>query len=120
MIYNELTQIKKSLPSLAGFLLCQDLLESELLEEVVTLVINEDECREVLDADLPDSLHSELRVLYALDALDVVLCKDCSRTTDRAEVESAVLVACVSHLLASVTLGEHDHAASMALEQIDI
>jgi len=97
-----------------------DDLESELLEEVVTLVVNEDECREVLDADLPDSLHSKFRILYALDALDVVLSKDCCRATDRAEVESAVLVTCVSHLLASVTLSEHDHAAAMALEKIDI
>ena len=45
----------------------------DLLEEVVALVINEDECREVLNMDFPDCLHSEFRVLYALDALDIVL-----------------------------------------------
>ena len=54
----------------------------DLLEEVVALVINEDECREVLNLNLPDSLHSELWVLNALDALDVVLREDSCRTTD--------------------------------------
>ena len=58
------------------------LLKTDGLEEVVTLVVNEDECREVLDLDLPDCLHSKLRVLYALDALDVVLGENCSRATD--------------------------------------
>ena len=37
----------------------------ELLEEVVALVVYEDECREVLYDNLPDSLHAELRILYA-------------------------------------------------------
>ena len=58
------------------------ILESELLEEVVALVIHKDECREVLNLDLPDSLHSEFRILYALDALDIVLSKDSCRATD--------------------------------------
>ena len=54
----------------------------DLLEEVVALVINEDECREVLNLNLPDSLHAELWVLNALDALDIVLREDSCRTTD--------------------------------------
>ena len=45
----------------------------QLLEEVVALVVYEDECREVLYGNLPDSLHAELWVLYALDALDGTL-----------------------------------------------
>ena len=53
-----------------------------LLEEVVALVIYKDECGEVLNLDFPDSLHSKLGVLYALDALDVVLCEDGCGTTD--------------------------------------
>jgi len=102
----------------AVLLLCQDRLKSELLEEVVALVINEDECREVLDMDLPYRFHSELRIFNALDALDVVLSKDCCRTSDRAEVESAVLVASVSHALCAISLCKHDHAAAVALEKI--
>ena len=54
----------------------------QLLEEVVTLVVDEDECGEVFHLNLPDSLHAELGILNALDALDVVLCEDSSRTTD--------------------------------------
>ena len=75
--------IIKEADPLAGFPITFNIpLQSELLEEVVTLVIYEDECREVLDVDLPDCLHSEFRVLHALDALDVVLSEDCCRTTD--------------------------------------
>ena len=48
-------------------------LQSELLEEIVTLVIYEDEGREVLDTDLPDSLHSELWIFNAFDASDAAL-----------------------------------------------
>ena len=69
--------------NIRGYLsIYQSILESELLEEVVTLVVHKDECREVLYADLPDSLHTEFRILYALDALDIVLSKDSCRTTD--------------------------------------
>ena len=70
--------------------------------------------------NLPYCLHSEFRILYALDALDVILRKDGSRTTDRTEVESAILVACVCHALCTVTLCEHHHAAAVALEQVDV
>ena len=45
----------------------------QLLEEVIALVINEDESWEVLNSDLPDSLHAKLRILYTLDALDRAL-----------------------------------------------
>ena len=95
-------------------------LESEFLEEVVTFVINEDECREVLNVDLPDRLHSKLWILYALDALDVVLCENRSRTTDRTEVESALLVASVSNALCTVTLCEHHHTSAVALEKVNV
>ena len=57
-------------------------LQSERAEEVVALVIHEDECREVLHADFPDGFHSEFRKLDAFDALDVVLGKNCGRTSD--------------------------------------
>ena len=43
------------------------------LEEVITLVVHEDEGGEVLHLNLPYSLHTELRILYALDALDTAL-----------------------------------------------
>ena len=64
----------------------------QLLEEVVALVIYEDECREVLYGNLPDSLHTELWVLYALDALDRTLRENGSYTTDSTEVETTMLL----------------------------
>ena len=53
-----------------------------LFEEVVALVINEDECGEVLNLNLPYSLHAQFWVFYTLNALDVVLCKNCCWATD--------------------------------------
>ena len=92
----------------------------QLFEEVIALVIYQDECREVLYFNLPDSFHTQFGIFYALDALDVVLCQDSSRTTDRAQVETTVLLAGIRHLLATVTFGKHNHAAAVALEEVYI
>ena len=54
----------------------------DLLEEVVALVVNEDECGEVLNLDFPNSFHSEFGIFNAFDALDVLLRKDGSRSAD--------------------------------------
>ena len=116
---NILKKAAKS-PRPAAFDMYRMILETVLLEEVVALVVHEDECREVLYADLPDCLHTEFWVLYALDALDGVLSEVRCRTTDRTEVESAVLVASVSNALSAVTLCKHDHAAAVALEEVNI
>ena len=45
-------------------------LVSEICEEVVTLVINDDECGEVLNVNLTHSLHTELGEVNNLHALD--------------------------------------------------
>ena len=82
----------------------------ELLEEVVALVVYEDECREVFYGNLPDSFHAELRILYALDALDGTLRQNGSYTTDGTEVEATVLLAGFCHNIATVALGNHDQA----------
>ena len=84
-------------------------LESELLEEVVALVIHENECREVLDGNLPYCFHSEFRVFDTLYTLAVVLGEDCGRTAYASEVESAVFVSGIGNDLATVTLGKHNH-----------
>ena len=88
----------------------------QLLEEVVALIVHEDECREVLHFDLPDSLHTQFGVLHALDGLDIVLRQDSSRTTDRTEVETTVLLTSIRHIDGAVALGEHDHRAAVILE----
>ena len=54
--------------------------ETYLLEEVISLVVDKDECREILDMNLPYSLHPELRIFDAFYGLDVVLRKYCRRT----------------------------------------
>src|SRR3954453_323751 len=59
-------------------------------EEVVALVVDDDERREVLDLDPPDRLHAELGVLEPLDVLDAVLGQPRRRATDRPQVEAAV------------------------------
>ena len=79
----------------------------QLLEEVVALVVYEDECREVLYGNLPDSLHTELWVLYALNALDRTLRENGSYTTDSTEVETTMLLASLCNNIATVTLGNH-------------
>ena len=70
-----------------------------MLEEVVALVINKDECREVLYPDFPYGFHAEFWIFHALDALDVFLGEEGSRTTDGAEVETAMLLASICYLL---------------------
>ena len=54
----------------------------DLLEEVVALVVNEDECGEVLNLNFPNSFHAEFGIFNAFDALDVLLRKDGSRSAD--------------------------------------
>ena len=90
----------------------------QLFEEVVALVIYEDECREVFYCNLPDSLHTELRVLYALDALDRTLRENGSYTTDSTEVETTMLLASLCNNIATVTLGNHYQASAVILELI--
>lgn len=80
----------------------------DLLEEIVALVIHQDKGGEVNDFNLPNGLHAQFGELYALNALDALLRKDGSRATDRAEVETAVLLAGVGNDLRTVALGYHD------------
>ena len=102
------------------FLLARATFLLDLSEEVVTLVINEDKCREIFNFNLPNGFHAEFGIFHALDALDVVLCKDSCRTADAAEIEAAVLLASVGYCLAAVTFREHNHASAVALEEINI
>ncbi len=76
-----------------------------LLEEVVALVVDDDKRGEVLDVNLPDSLHAELGVLADLDLLDAVLCEDGRRSADGAKVEAAILLARVCDLKEGASAG---------------
>src|SRR5215475_9354366 len=66
---------------------------TRLREEVIALVVDHDECREVPYLDPPDRFHAKLRVLQDLDLGDAVLCQPGRRAADRAEVEPAELLA---------------------------
>ena len=80
-----------------------------MVEEVVTLVVNEYECGEILNFDFPDSLHAEFRIFETFNALDRVLGKDSSGAAYRSEIESAMFMASIRYLLATVTFGYHHH-----------
>ena len=43
-----------------------------------------------------------------------------SRTSDRTEIETAVLLARIGHLLRAIALGDHDHRAAGSLKLIHI
>ena len=90
------------------------------LEEVIPFVIDQDERGEVFDFDLPDGFHAEFGELDDFDFLDVFLGEDGGGAADAAEVEATVLFAGVGDLLAAIAFGDHDHAAAVALEEIDV
>src|SRR5262245_22895033 len=89
-------------------------------EEVVALVVDHDERREVLDPDLPDRFHAELGVLEDLDLGDAVLGQPRSRPADRAEVEATILLAGGRDLRRAVALGQRDQAAARGLQLVDV
>ena len=75
----------------------------EVCEEIITLIIYNDESREVLHVDLANSLHTELWEVYNLDTLDRVFSEDSCRATDRAEVEATICLASIGNSLRAVT-----------------
>src|SRR3990172_11990463 len=83
----------------------------QLGEEVVPLVVDDDERREVLDVDTKDRLHPQLLVFDDFDLLYGLEREDRRRPSDRAEVEPAVLLAGVRHLARAGSFGESDVAS---------
>ena len=73
----------------------------ELCEEVVTLVIYDDERREVLHIDLTHSLHTQLWEVNNLYTLNRVLGQYGSRTSDRAEIETAI---CLTSIIKGIII----------------
>jgi hypothetical protein len=74
----------------AGAAETQSALRQEWGVEIVALVVDQNEGREVLDRDLIDRLHPELGIGHDLLAGDVVLGQPGGRAADRAKVESSV------------------------------
>ncbi len=94
--------------------------EAELLEEVVALVVDQNKGREVDNLDLPDRFHAEFREVDTFDLLDILFGENGSRAANRTEIETAMLVAGVCHLLRAVAFGDHDHRAAIFLQQVDV
>ena len=92
----------------------------DLFEEIITLVVYQDECREVFYFNLPDSFHTQFRIFYTFNALDIVLSQDGSRTTDRTQIETTVFLAGICYSLATVTFSQHNHRTTVTLEQVYI
>src|SRR5260370_10762040 len=65
--------------------------------EVVALVVDHDEGREIDDLDAPDRFHPELGIFDEFDLADAILGEPRRRPADRAEIKSAVLLAGVAH-----------------------
>src|SRR5258708_6825684 len=95
------------------------LTQIQLLEEVVALVVDDDESREIHHVNAPDRLHAEFRVFHHLDLLDAVFGEIGCRTPDRTEIEAAVLLAGLAHRDRAVTLGHHHHRSARCLELVD-
>src|SRR5712672_4177086 len=77
----------------------------QFLEEVVALVVDHDEGREILHLDAPDRLHAELGIFHGLDLLDAMLGEVRRRAADRGEIEAAVLLTGLAHRARAVALG---------------
>jgi NADPH:quinone reductase len=87
----------------------EPLTQIQLLEEIVPLVVDDDEGREILDLDAPDRLHAKLGIFDDRDLLDAMLGKVCGGAADGGEIEAAVFLAGVAHLRRAVALGDRHH-----------
>ena len=86
----------------------------------MAFVVDQNEGGEIHDVDFPDGFHAELRELDHFHVADVFLRQNCRRAANAAQIKAAVLVTGFRHLLASIALGDHHHAAASRLKQIHI
>src|SRR6202042_2423462 len=91
----------------------------QLLEEIIALVVDDDEGREIHHLDAPDRFHAEFGIFHYLDLLDAVLGEVRRGTADRAEIEAAVLLAGLAHGDRAVALCHHHHRSAGGLELVD-
>src|SRR5262249_33913324 len=88
----------------------------QFLEEVVALVVDHDEGREIFHLDPPDRLHAEPGIFHGLDLLDAMLGEVRRCAADGGEIKAAVLLAGLAYRRRAVALAEHDHRAAAGLE----
>src|ERR1700682_6801369 len=81
----------------------------QFLEEIIALVVDDDEGREILDLDAPDRFHAEFGIFHHLDLLDAVFGKVRRGPADRAQIKYTVLTAGLAHRDRAVAFCEHHH-----------
>src|SRR5258708_12163686 len=69
----------------------------QFLEEIIALVVDDDQSREILDLDAPDRFHAEFGIFNNLDLLDAVLGEVGRCPADRAEIEAPLLLPAPPH-----------------------
>src|SRR5204863_2994796 len=91
----------------------------QFLEKIIALVVDDDEGRKIHDLDAPDRFHAEFGIFDDFDFLDAVLGEICRRSSNRAEIEAAVLLAGLAHRDGAVALGDHHHRSARSVELVD-
>src|SRR5260221_13543061 len=84
----------------------------QFLEEIVALVVDDDEGREIHDLDAPDRFHAEFGIFHHPDLLDAVFGEICGSAANRAEIEAAVLLAGLAHRDRAVAFCDHHHRSA--------
>src|SRR4051794_21122922 len=90
----------------------------QFLEEVIALVVDDDEGREIHHFDAPDRFHAEFGIFQHLDLLDAMLGEIGRSAPDRAEIEAAMLLAGLAHRDRAVAFCQHYHRAACRLELV--
>src|ERR1035437_1412182 len=101
-------------------MLCWQTSSATVGVEIIALVVDEDERREILHLNLPHRLHAKLGILNHLDFLDVLLRENRRRPADAAEIKSAMFLARGRDLRPAIALREHDHRTAQRLKRIDV
>src|SRR6516165_8484132 len=89
-------------------------------KKIFSLVVDDDEGREIFHLDTPDCFHPELGVFDNLDLADAVSGEPRGWPTDRAQIETSMLAACRADFGASVALGQRNKTAARRHKGIDI
>ena len=71
---------------------------ADLIKEVISLVVNDDECREVLYFDLPHCFHAKFWLIQLFNLGDAILRQTGCWATNGTQVETTVRIACIGHL----------------------
>src|SRR5207249_10805651 len=98
-----------SSPAMTDVPRCTPSPQIQFLEEIIALVVDDDEGRKIHDLDAPDRFHTRLGIFHDFDLLDAVLGEVRRRSSDRAEIEAAVLLAGFAHGDRAVAFCEHHH-----------